>query len=52
MKEEKNSECVDEKDIFHHLLEEQIAYICVKEEEEQIRKELTNNHSQGNREGY
>lgn len=46
LKEEKLSECIDEKDILHHLLEEQIAYICVKEEEEQLREELTNNHSQ------
>ncbi|WP_187143809.1 hypothetical protein [Bacillus tuaregi] len=51
MKKDSN-ECIDQKDILHHLLEEQIAYICVKEEEEQLREERIGNHSQADREGY
>ncbi|WP_185150614.1 hypothetical protein [Cytobacillus dafuensis] len=42
MKKDLGFECQEDKDIFHHLLEEQIAYISVKEEEERIREELRN----------
>ncbi|WP_180968288.1 hypothetical protein [Cytobacillus massiliigabonensis] len=35
----KENECLDDKDIMHHLMSEQIAYICVEEEEERMRAE-------------
>lgn len=41
---------IDEKDIMHHLLEEQIAYILVDEERERTKNELSEegNHHDGN----
>ena len=40
MKKNSENHCVDEKDVLHHYLEEQIAYISVQEEEERMREEL------------
>jgi hypothetical protein len=37
-----NNGCLDEKDVLYHLMEEQIAHICVLEEEEQEKQELKN----------
>ncbi|MBU8878336.1 hypothetical protein BGM26_04955 [Bacillus sp. FJAT-29790] len=34
--------CEDDKDMMHHLMAEQIAYICVEEEEERMKAELAN----------
>ncbi|GLB60702.1 hypothetical protein [Cytobacillus sp. NCCP-133] len=42
MEKRKDIPCTDEKDILHHLMEEQIAYICVNEEEERMREESQN----------
>jgi hypothetical protein len=42
MNKEKGFNCQEDKDVFHHLLEEQIAYISVMEEEERMREELVN----------
>lgn len=42
MEKRKDLECTDEKDFLHHLMEEQIAYICVDEEEERMREEAQN----------
>ncbi|KON88420.1 lipoprotein [Sporosarcina globispora] len=42
MEKRKDIVCTDEKDILHHLMEEQIAYICVEEEEERMREETIN----------
>ncbi|WP_170289718.1 hypothetical protein [Cytobacillus depressus] len=42
MKKEIGMECKDGKDLLHHYLEEQIAYISVLEEEERIREEIEN----------
>ncbi|MFC0418368.1 hypothetical protein ACFFHH_23515 [Cytobacillus solani] len=43
---EKDIECLDDKDIMHHLMSEQIAYICVEEEEERMRAEANNTKGQ------
>lgn len=40
MKKSFGYECQDDKDILHHYLEEQIAYISVQEEEERMREEI------------
>lgn len=45
MKKDEN-ECLDDKDILHHLMAEQIAYICVKEEEERMRTETNSTNGQ------
>lgn len=34
-------ECQEDKDLLHHLMAEKIAYICVEEEEERMRTEVT-----------
>lgn len=39
MKERKDFACTDDRDILYHLMEEQIAYICVEEEEERMKEE-------------
>ncbi|WP_436376579.1 hypothetical protein [Cytobacillus sp. BC1816] len=41
--EKKDTSCTDDKDILHHLMEEQIAYICVEEEEERMKEESMDN---------
>jgi hypothetical protein len=40
MKEETKSICNEETDYIHHILNEQITRICVKEEEERMSEEL------------
>jgi hypothetical protein len=40
MKEEKNSICNEELDYIHHILNERITRISVKEEEERMSEEL------------
>lgn len=40
MKKSFGFECQDDKDILHHYLEEQIAYISVQEEEERMREDI------------
>lgn len=35
--------CNEDIDRVHHYLEEQIAYICVEEEEERMKEEIRNN---------
>lgn len=42
MKNEKDPTCNKEMDYLHHILNEQITRICVKEEEERMREELNN----------
>ncbi|MEK3854554.1 hypothetical protein [Cytobacillus sp. FSL H8-0458] len=42
MQKRKDVQCTDDKDILHHLMEEQIAYICVEEEEERMKEETMN----------
>ncbi|MBN8201298.1 MULTISPECIES: hypothetical protein [Bacillaceae] len=42
MEKRKDISCTDDKDILHHLMEEQIAYICVEEEEERMKEETMN----------
>lgn len=42
MQKRKDVSCTDDKDILHHLMEEQIAYICVEEEEERMKEETMN----------
>ncbi|WP_394583990.1 hypothetical protein [Cytobacillus firmus] len=42
MQKRKDVSCTDDKDILHHLMEEQIAYICVEEEEERVKEETMN----------
>ncbi|WP_175502194.1 hypothetical protein [Cytobacillus oceanisediminis] len=42
MEKRKDMSCTDDKDILHHLMEEQIAYICVEEEEERMKEETMN----------
>ncbi|PWW31800.1 hypothetical protein [Cytobacillus oceanisediminis] len=44
MEKRKDIACTDEKDILHHLMEQQIAYICVDEEEERMREETENKY--------
>ncbi|MBT2688752.1 hypothetical protein J7I93_11205 [Bacillus sp. ISL-47] len=44
MEKRKDIGCSDEKDILHHLMEQQIAYICVDEEEERMREEAENKY--------
>jgi len=39
MKKENEKEFLNDKDVMHHLMSEQIAYICVEEEEERMRAE-------------
>ena len=46
MKKEKEVECLDDKDIMHHFMSEQIAYICVEEEEERMRAEANQTKGQ------
>ncbi|MBP2239732.1 hypothetical protein J2Z40_000285 [Cytobacillus eiseniae] len=41
MNKDKENDCLDDRDIMHHLMSEQIAYICVEEEEERMRKEVS-----------
>ena len=40
MKEKKGIESQEDKDMLHHLLQNQITYISVKEEEERLREEF------------
>jgi hypothetical protein len=40
MNDEIESICEEETDYIHHILNEQITRICVKEEEERMREEL------------
>ncbi|WP_282142321.1 hypothetical protein [Cytobacillus oceanisediminis] len=42
MEKRRDMSCTDDKDILHHLMEEQIAYICVEEEEERMKEETMN----------
>lgn len=39
MKKENEEGFLNDKDVMHHLMSEQIAYICVEEEEERMRAE-------------
>lgn len=50
MNKEKGFNCQEDKDVFHHLLEEQIAYISVMEEEERMREEFENNAGENSNE--
>lgn len=43
MKKEVEMECLEGKDLIHHYLEEQIAFISVMEEEERMREEIEKN---------
>ncbi|MFD5852983.1 hypothetical protein AADC60_13020 [Cytobacillus pseudoceanisediminis] len=43
MEKRRDMSCTDDKDILHHLMEEQIAYICVEEEEERMKEETMKN---------
>ncbi|MDQ0268386.1 hypothetical protein [Cytobacillus purgationiresistens] len=40
MDKRKNTNAENERDILYHLLEEQIAYICVEEEKESMQQEI------------
>lgn len=40
MKEKMKSRCNEETDYIHHILNERIARICVKEEEERMNEEV------------
>ena len=40
MEKIKGIEYQEDKDMFHHLMAEKIAYICVEEEEERMREEV------------
>lgn len=43
MDKRRDFKCADEQDLLHHLMEQQIAYICVDEEEERMREEAEKN---------
>lgn len=40
MERKKGMEYQEDKDMLHHVMAENIAYICVKEEEERMREEI------------
>ncbi|MFO1443763.1 hypothetical protein KDN24_11180 [Bacillus sp. Bva_UNVM-123] len=47
MKKENKFDIEEDKDLLHHLLQEQITYISVQEEEERIRDEVIDDYEMG-----
>lgn len=47
MKKENKFDIEEDKDLLHHLLQEQITYISVQEEEERIRDEVIDDYGKG-----